>query len=413
MNVTVLIPAYQPAGELVTLTEALHREGFRIVVVDDGSGPEYIPVFAQVAPFARVLSYPKNGGKGFALKHGLHFLAEETPRCDAFITADADGQHSVRDICRVRDELEKGYPFVLTTRELKGKDVPFRSRLGNNMSRFICALSGGYYLPDNQSGLRGFTAEYLPWLCKISGNKYDYEMNVLLYAERQELPIRCLPIEAIYLNDNQSSHFDPVRDTVRIYLRVLCTARVSVVMAALHFVLMALVSCVLGWQYSALTIPLAALLIAIAKDNPKLAGKTGLKRLIQDGEELTIFSIKQDDLKGFQMESKRYGVLFYPIVNKVEKTGTVEIMAKAKDAKQINRIFERMGYPAPVQSDARKQRPRAPSENSFRERGSGARTSTEMDKPSVREKVKALKAELEAARRREPVIPVKENDLAK
>ena len=76
---------------------------------------------------------------------------------------------------------------------------------------------------------------------------------------------------------------------------------------------------------------LAALLIAIAKDNPKLAGKTGLKRLIQDGEELTIFSIKQDDLKGFQMESKRYGVLFYPIVNKVEKTGTVEIMAKAKE----------------------------------------------------------------------------------
>lgn len=160
---------------------------------------------------------------------------------------------------------------------------------------------------------------------------------------------------------------------------------------------------------------LAALLIAIAKDNPKLAGKTGLKRLIQDGEELTIFSVKQEDLKGFQMESKRYGVLFYPIVNKVEKTGTVEIMAKAKDARQINRIFERMGYPAPVREDSavKKANPRAPSENSFRERGSGARTSTEVDKPSVREKVKALKAELEAARQREPVIPVKENDLVK
>ena len=160
---------------------------------------------------------------------------------------------------------------------------------------------------------------------------------------------------------------------------------------------------------------LAALLIAIAKDNPKLAGKTGLKRLIQDGEELTIFSIKQDDLKGFQMESKRYGVLFYPIINKVEKTGTVEIMAKAKDTKQINRIFERMGYPAPVQEDVptKKSTPRARSESSFRERGSGARTSTEMDKPSVREKVKALKAELEAAKQREPAIPVKENDLVK
>ena len=102
---------------------------------------------------------------------------------------------------------------------------------------------------------------------------------------------------------------------------------------------------------------LAALLIALANDNQKLAGKTNLKRLIHDGEELTIFSVKQEDLKGFQMEAKRYGVLFYPIVNKVEKTGTVEIMAKARDAKQINRIFERMGYPAPVKEDIWIRRP--------------------------------------------------------
>ena len=116
---------------------------------------------------------------------------------------------------------------------------------------------------------------------------------------------------------------------------------------------------------------LAALLIALANDNQKLAGKTNLKRLIHDGEELTIFSVKQEDLKGFQMEAKRYGVLFYPIVNKVEKTGTVEIMAKAKDAKQINRIFERMGYPAPVKEDTaekKRERPR-----SVREQLQGAR----------------------------------------
>ena len=58
---------------------------------------------------------------------------------------------------------------------------------------------------------------------------------------------------------------------------------------------------------------LAALLIALANDNQKLAGKTNLKRLIHDGEELTIFSVKQEDLKGFQMEAKRYGVLFYKL----------------------------------------------------------------------------------------------------
>lgn len=159
---------------------------------------------------------------------------------------------------------------------------------------------------------------------------------------------------------------------------------------------------------------LAALLIAIAKENPKLSGKTGLKRLIQDGEELTIFSVKQEDLKGFQMESKRYGVLFYPVINKVEKTGTVEIMAKAKDAKQINRIFERMGYPAPVREDAaKKASARAPSENSSKERGNGARISTEMPsekKPSVRAKMQELKKVSEQMVRQAKTIADQEHE---
>ena len=159
---------------------------------------------------------------------------------------------------------------------------------------------------------------------------------------------------------------------------------------------------------------LAALLIAIAKDNQKLSGKTGLKRLIQDGEELTIFSVKQEDLKGFQMESKRYGVLFYPVINKVEKTGTAEIMAKAKDAKQINRIFERMGYPAPVREDAaKKASARAPSENRSKERGNGARISTEMaseKKPSVRAKMQELKKVSEQMVRQAKTIADQEHE---
>ena len=159
---------------------------------------------------------------------------------------------------------------------------------------------------------------------------------------------------------------------------------------------------------------LAALLIAIAKDNPKLSGKTGLKRLIQDGEELTIFSVKREDLKGFQMESKRYGVLFYPVINKVEKTGTVEIMAKAKDAKQINRIFERMGYPAPVREDAaKKASARAPSENRSKERGNGARISTEMaseKKLSVRAKMQELKKVSEQMVRQAKTIADQEHE---
>ena len=157
---------------------------------------------------------------------------------------------------------------------------------------------------------------------------------------------------------------------------------------------------------------LAALLIALANDNQKLSGKTNLKRLIHDGEELTIFSVKREDLKGFQMEAKRYGVLFYPIVNKVEKTGTVEIMAKARDAKQINRIFERMGYPAPVREDAavKKENARAPSESSLKERGTGARASMEatMEKPDERPSVRSRLMALQAAAERDDTAPAKD-----
>ena len=140
--------------------------------------------------------------------------------------------------------------------------------------------------------------------------------------------------------------------------------------------------------------------------------KTNLKRLIHDGEELTIFSVKQEDLKGFQMEAKRYGVLFYPIINKVEKTGTVEIMAKARDAKQINRIFERMGYPAPVKEDAaaKKENARAPSENSSKERGTGARASTEpaAEKADARPSVRSRLMALQAAAERDGTAPTKD-----
>ena len=152
---------------------------------------------------------------------------------------------------------------------------------------------------------------------------------------------------------------------------------------------------------------LAALLIALSNDNQKLAGKTKLKRLIRDGEQLTMFSVKPEDLRGFHMEAKRYGVLYYPLVNKAENTGTVEIMAKAKDAIQINRIFERMGYPAPVEEQTleekeekttKKARSRAPSGSSLKERGTGATAFTEMDMkktdqiPSVKGRLAALKA---------------------
>ena len=219
MEIAVLIPAYQPDSVLISLVQALHRENFRLIVTDDGSGPAYADIFSALLPYAEVLTCPENRGKGNALKCALRHLAEKPQGCRAFITADADGQHTVADILRVREALLSGSRFVLTTRTLHGKSVPLRSRVGNDLSRFFFSLAAGCFLEDNQSGLRGFSTDCLPWLTEIGGKKYDYEMNVLLYAARQELPITQLPIETVYLDGNQSSHFDPLRDTLRIYRR--------------------------------------------------------------------------------------------------------------------------------------------------------------------------------------------------
>lgn len=152
---------------------------------------------------------------------------------------------------------------------------------------------------------------------------------------------------------------------------------------------------------------LAALLIALANDNQKVAGKTTLKRLLRDGEELTIFSINEKDLAAFRKESTQYGVLYYPIVNRAENTGTVEIMAKARDARQINHILEKLGIDLPdrqkQEEGAEKKAPsRVPSEERSREYGKDTPETTERNmttepdspsqRPSVREKLEGIKA---------------------
>lgn len=223
METVVLIPAYKPDEALIRLVDQLYAQGLGILVVNDGSSAYYEPVFHAIARKAVVLSLPDNCGKGGALKHGMAHLRQIFPACRHFITADADGQHQVRDILRVRDELRHGARFVLTVRALH-RDIPLRSRFGNALSRVIYTLLTGHYFQDNQSGLRGFSVEQIGWLLKVGGEKYDYEMNMLYYADKQAIPITTLTIDAIYIDGNKSSHFDPVLDTLRIYRRLFSSA---------------------------------------------------------------------------------------------------------------------------------------------------------------------------------------------
>ena len=181
---------------------------------------------------------------------------ENHPDCEYFVTADADGQHKCEDIIRVFEELKRGSKFVLTVRNF-GKDMPFRSKVGNNLSRYIYTILNGHYLPDNQSGLRGFTAENAEWLIRVDGNKYDYEMNALYHADKQHISITTIPIDTIYIDGNSSSHFDPIRDTLRIYRRLFASATGSLVAVALTEILVLLASLLLGYERLRFSLPSA------------------------------------------------------------------------------------------------------------------------------------------------------------
>lgn len=256
---TVLIPAYEPDEALICLAEQLKAAGFAIVIVDDGSGPAYADIFDAVRDNAHVLQHPENRGKGAALKTGMTYIRDHMPEVENFITCDADGQHRVEDVIRVSQALGEGHTFVLTMRNRR-KKIPLRSKVGNSMSRVVYTLLTKRYLSDNQSGLRGFARKHIDWLIQVEKDNYDYEMNVLYYAAKKAVPIFTIPIEAIYINNNESSHFQPIKDTLRIYKSLfrLAAGQFAGLLAALVAVTAA--SIFLGYQYLVFTVPGAGIL---------------------------------------------------------------------------------------------------------------------------------------------------------
>src|SRR5262249_16598115 len=103
-DIAILIPAYRPSTTLVGLVKALAPEDWAaVVVVDDGGGPEYPPVFDEVAQLAKVeiLRHAVNLGKGAALKTGINAILCDHSDVSGVITVDADGQHDPADVRKV------------------------------------------------------------------------------------------------------------------------------------------------------------------------------------------------------------------------------------------------------------------------------------------------------------------------
>lgn len=234
----ILIPAYKPDDKLVALTDQLlTHDDLKLVVVDDGSGEAFRPVFEALDKRVTLISYPDNKGKGGALKTGIRYIMDHMPECERLVTADADGQHRYADIRRVLDKSEEmSGALVLGSRAFDG-DVPLRSRFGNAMTRQVFAIASGVKVRDTQTGLRGFDRDGMRLFVDVPGDRYEYEINMLLTAARAEMPIYEVTIETVYLNDNESSHFNPLKDSLRIYACILKFACSSLICFGIDYVL--------------------------------------------------------------------------------------------------------------------------------------------------------------------------------
>ncbi len=215
MDKLIFIPAYKPDERLTAIAERLCAD-YSVLVVDDGSGKEFDGVFEATSSFATVLRYEKNRGKGGALKYGYTKIPELFPDAEYIITADADGQHTPEDIEKVARKVEEAGGLVIGSREFTGK-VPARSAFGNSVTKLVFRLASGVKINDTQTGLRAFGKEYLKEFSELKGDRYEYEMTQLMYCAEKKIPISEVPIETIYENDNETSHFNPIKDSFKIY----------------------------------------------------------------------------------------------------------------------------------------------------------------------------------------------------
>lgn len=236
-RIIALIPAYEPDAKIIDLTKELKDRRFDVVVVDDGSGPDYADLFERLSRDATVLTHKENRGKGAALKTGLEYIGKymaytesvltgtgtETVsgRDAVIVTADADGQHLPDDIERVA-EIAAARPsaLVLGSRALAG-DIPARSRFGNTVTRHVYSAATGVKVHDTQTGLRAFHRSMIPRLLKIEGERYEYEINMLMQLASEGVPIIEERIETVYEDNNSGSHFKTFRDSFRVYKEIL------------------------------------------------------------------------------------------------------------------------------------------------------------------------------------------------
>ena len=223
-DVSVVLPSLDPDEKLIAVIDGLLQYGFTdIILVNDGSKTENLHYFEEAAAHSEVhlLHHPVNRGKGAALKTAFAWFLENRPNAKGVVTVDGDNQHYPADTKACSEHMLQTGRTVLGVRDFDQPDVPFRSRNGNKITSFVFKIFVGMTISDTQTGLRAIPRPDVEAFLEVSGDRFEYETNMLLAMKKENIPFDEVKIRTVYIEENKSSHFRAVRDSWRIYKLIL------------------------------------------------------------------------------------------------------------------------------------------------------------------------------------------------
>ena len=220
MDFIPIIPSLDPDDKLIKLVNDLIENNFKkIIIVDDGSPDKTIFNKLDEKDEVVLLTHKVNKGKGAALKTAFSYYKDNLMnKYKGVVCVDSDGQHSISDTINIGNVMIKENKFVLGTRLFNTKVTPLRNKTGNRITSNMFHKLYGVYLKDTQTGLRAIPNRLIDFHLNVDGERFEYEMNVLIDLVKNNEEIIEENIKTIYLkNSNRRSHFKVVRDSYRIY----------------------------------------------------------------------------------------------------------------------------------------------------------------------------------------------------
>ncbi len=217
INYCVLIPTYNNEKTLEQVILSVLEYTPNVIVVNDGSNDNTQSILERFKDKIEIISYPKNQGKGGALKKGFK-LAEELGY-EYAITLDSDGQHLPSDIPKFLEKVKPGEDIlIIGNRDMTSDNIPKRSLFGRKFSNFWVKLETNQDLMDTQSGYRLYTVAKMN-LFHFFTVKYDFELESLVRWVWRDYPVQFVTVNVYYPPPGERvSHFKGFKDNFRISL---------------------------------------------------------------------------------------------------------------------------------------------------------------------------------------------------